>query len=467
MPQRPPSSGFLTSNSGESGFVSHMKGVLVLSGPAIVSRAGIITMITVDTIMVALTGVRELAYFGLSIPVQFVLMMIGIGVLQGAMVLVAQAFGAGRTQDVGMIWRAAVLHALVFGVILGVAGTMGGVFLAAIGQDPEIVEGTARVLFHFGWGVPGMLLYLSCSYMLDGIQRPHVAMIAVVFANVLNFALNLVFVFGTGEGAFPAGAEGAVFATSIARWFLFFFVLIYIVVRLDAKRFGIVRSLSTSSWRAVLGMGRRMRAIGVPIAIAFFFETMALGSLTLLAGYLGEAALAAHQLALQFNQIGYMIAVGAAAGTGVKVGAAVGRDDVEAVRLAGLAGVVVILAVLTPYAAVLLFHSDWAAGLVLNDAAVRPLAASAIFAVGTLVVFYGVMTVVMGALRGAGDVWTPMTIVAGAFWLVSVPGAWFFAFEAQLGAPGLLYGMLMGVLVAKLWLSIRFGVVSGGRIRQA
>jgi MATE family multidrug resistance protein len=66
----------------------------------------------------------------------------------------------------------------------------------------------------------------------------------------------------------------------------------------------------------------------------------------------------------------------------------------------------------------------------------------------------------LGALRGAGDVWTAFAIQSGAFWISAVPLSAWLGIRMGLGAPGLIYGILSGVAISFVLLAWRFSIIS-------
>ena len=77
-------------------------------------------------------------------------------------------------------------------------------------------------------------------------------------------------------------------------------------------------------------------------------------------------------------------------------------------------------------------------------------AAAIVWVVGLLLVFDGVQGVTMGALRGAG----------------AIPTGALLAFHRGWGAGGLMIGLLVGMAVASIILSLRFRVISTRDIRR-
>ena len=62
----------------------------------------------------------------------------------------------------------------------------------------------------------------------------------------------------------------------------------------------------------------------------------------------------------------------------------------------------------------------------------------------------------LGLLRGVQDTAVPMAIAAVAYWLIGVPAAWYLAFRADWGGPGLWMGLVIGLFCAASALMWRF-----------
>ena len=183
-------------------------------------RMGILIMVAVDTAMTGHEGPVELAYYALAMAPQIPMLLVGIGILLGTVVLTAQADGAGETRVCGRIWAVALMHAATLGLVFVVLCQGGEAFLALSGQSPDLARGGGRVLIVMGWGLPGMLLFSASTFFLEGISRPLPGMFVMLMANLLNAALNWIFIDGQW-GAPALGAEGAALATTIVRWFMF------------------------------------------------------------------------------------------------------------------------------------------------------------------------------------------------------------------------------------------------------
>src|SRR5262249_4226269 len=92
-------------------------------------------------------------------------------------------------------------------------------------------------------------------------------------------------------------------------------------------------------WRADWPLLGQLLKIGVPISGAVTFEYGLFGGAALLMGWIGTAALAAHQIALQVAAIMFMVPFGISLAATVRIGHAVGRRDASGTRRAGFVAV--------------------------------------------------------------------------------------------------------------------------------
>ena len=135
-------------------------------------------------------------------------------------------------------------------------------------------------------------------------------------------------------------------------------------------------------------------------------------------------------------------------------------------RLAGWGGLLTILSWMGLVALALLLVPDRLAALFTADAAVLALAVPALTVAAGMVMADGAQGVLMGALRGAGDVWLPTFLHLLAFTVVMLPAAWIATFTLDLGVPGLVAAAMAGVAVASVLLAARFALLTRRPIRR-
>ena len=442
-------------------FRAHLRETMRLAFPVMLARLGVLTIVTMDTAMSGHASGADLAWYSVAIAPQIPLMLVGIGLLMGTIVMTAQAVGAGTPERCGAIWRTALAHAAVAGAVMAAACVFGEAFLRAAGQPEDIAVGGGRVLVAIGFGLPGVLLYVATSFFLEGIGRPVPGMVIIIGANILNVGLNWLLIFG--HGGFPAmGAEGAAIASSIVRWCMFAAAALYVLRFVSRRRFGIAAAADPAE-----RLGPRIRRIGLPMGIAHGLEASAFAAMTLIAGLLGTAVVGGYSVPMNLLALAFMGAIGLSTAASVRVGNAVGRGDPAGVRWSGWVAVGVAAVYLAAIAVVFALVPGRLAPLYTTDAAVLAIAVPTILVGAIAAIPDGVQGVLMGALRGASDVWPATFLYVFSFWVVMVPLGYWLAIPRGLGAPGLMMAVVAGATVAALLLGWRFRVVSARAVRRA
>lgn len=432
----------------------HLLQTVRIGAPVVVSRAGFVGLVVIDTVMSGRAGTDELAYFSIASGPQLFLMMVGIGLLRGAPVLTAQAYGAGEAHEIGVLWRVITLHAFLLSALLIPFAVLGEPLLLVLGQSPELAHGGGGVMAIFSVSLPFYLVWVSAVNLLEGLGRTLPAMIITSAGVLANIGVNWIFVFGHW-GAPAMGAEGAQLATTIIRGLMMVIILAYIFMHPSFRQFvfiGPVRRL----WQ----QGRTLRRLGYPMGLATGIEALAFTAMTILAGLLGKAHLAAFQTANSLVSLVFMVAIGIGAGTAVRVAQSVGRGDRQSAILSAWSGTGLATTVLAVLGLVFILAPESLARLYVSEEHVIALATPVFQVAGGLLLFHGAQTVLMASLRGIGDVWVPTAVQFVGGWVLMLPIGATLAFTSNKGAPGLMAGLFVSVVFVAAALMWRFLAMS-------
>ena len=85
---------------------------LRLAFPVTVARAALLVLVTVDVAMTGHAGAEQLAFYAIANSSQIVLVLVGIGLLQGTTILTSQSYGANEHHHCGVLWRIGMIHSL-------------------------------------------------------------------------------------------------------------------------------------------------------------------------------------------------------------------------------------------------------------------------------------------------------------------------------------------------------------------
>lgn len=449
-PDRPPA----------STIPEHVRRTLKLAIPVMIARAGLVIMVTVDTIMVGQVSSDMLAYYGISLAPHVTLLVLGIGLMAATTILSAQAEGGKRQSTVGGIWRTSLLVGGGLGLIEAVLLAFGPQILLLLGQTDDMATVGGHALQMFAFGMPAIFLFLACTNFLEGIGRPKVGMVITLSGNLVNAGFNYLLI--EGHLGFPAmGAAGATLATTITRWCMFGAALGYLfLVMRDRKaydiRFGGGFHLATA---------KKQLRLGLPLSVSIAIQTSAMMLVTAFAGWQGKATVAAYQICNNVVGFVFMLSIGLSTATAVRVANAIGRGDDEGRAKAAWVGLGMVLSLQLCVGLGIFLLRPWLARAYTPDLEVVALAIPGLAIVAIAVVMDGAHNVVQGSLRAHGDVLFPLCTYLTVYWVVSLPISYLLGYRLDWGTQGFLLGNLVGYCLAFVALALRFRVMAAREVR--
>ncbi len=81
----------------------HLAETIRLAAPVVVTRAGILVMVAVDTAMLGRTDIDQVAFYGIGTAPFTVITITGIGLLFGTLVMTSHAVGREQLAETGPI----------------------------------------------------------------------------------------------------------------------------------------------------------------------------------------------------------------------------------------------------------------------------------------------------------------------------------------------------------------------------
>jgi len=425
--------------------------MVALAVPVVLSEVGWVAMGIVDTIMVGRLGPAAIGAVALGNAVYYTPALFGIGLLLGLDTLVAQAFGR-KDHDECHRW-------LAQGVYLACLATpplMLLIYLASFGFapfgiTPEVAAPAAAYLRILNWGTLPLLIYAGTRRYLQGVGDARVITLTYVAANLLNWFGNWVLI--SGKLGFPAlGVNGSAISTLIARVFMAAAMLGF-AWRYERK----LGHPLFRHWAAPhLARLRKLARLGAPAAGQIVLEVGAWNLATLSAGWLTPAALATHQIALNYASLTYMVPLGISAAAAVSVGHAVGAGDGARARRAGWFALGLGTSFMLLAAVVFLVAPGPLIALYTRDPQVMAVGPSLLGLAAAFQIFDGIQTVSTGALRGLGETRVPMLANLVGYWVLGLPLGLTLCFILHWGIYGLWIGLLLSLFIIAAMLLARW-----------
>lgn len=419
--------------------------------PILVSQIALSAIAFFDTNMSGRYGTEDLAGVaiatGLWIPVQTGLN----GILMGITPIVSHLLGSGRQEEVGY----KVTQALWLALIVSLAVLAAGLFavpamLGFMSLEPAVADIAGRFLAAISFGIVPLFGYTVLRCTIDALGRTKISMMITLTALPVNVGLNYLLIFG--KFGFPEmGGIGAGVASAITYWVLFLIALFIVRNHRYFAGMSLFRRFHAMSWRSF----KELLLIGVPIGFSIFFETAIFSAVTLLMSRFDTATIAAHQAAINFASTLYMIPLSICMALTILVGFEAGSGRTKDARQYAWMGIGGALAMSLLTALVLWFSGHHVAGLYSEDPRVIGLIGHFLIYAIFFQISDAVATPVQGVLRGYKDVNPAFVICFVAYWIVGLPVGHVLAVYTELAAYGYWIGLISGLAVGALLLTLR------------
>ena len=426
-----------------------IRGLLKLGLPIVLTQFIQVSNTTVAVLMMGRVGALELAALGLGGSFMIFVFLVCLGIMMSLSPTIAQHFGAGRDQQIKESFQQGLWLALLTGVGAFLLLRQMDHLMLWIGIDANVVPLVQRYLALAAWSMPATCLYMALRFLCEatGHSKPmliiNIATLPVVVAG--NWALIF------GHLGMPAmGVEGAAANLILVMSLNALGMLLYVVM---SRRYR-ARELWRSFSRPDAGLIALLK-LGIPIAGTLILDTSFFTAIALMMGKIGHVWLAAHQVAINYATVAFMIPVSLSSATMARVGQAIGQNNPWLARARGVLGISCALLLVVPSILIIFIFPEWVAGLYTDDAEVVMAAVPLLFAAAFLQIFDATYITAQGALRGLKDVNGPL-MISFSFWAVGLPAAWGLGWGLNWGAPGLWWGMIAGVAATAVLLIWRF-----------
>lgn len=422
-----------------------VRAVVRLATPVVSVQIGLMLMGVVDSMMLGRLSGTALAASALGHSLLFGMTIFPMGILMALDPLIAQAFGAGDHNRVGVRFQQGLVVALVLSIPLSLLMWDTAWLMRLFKQTPEIIEPAAA---YIRWIVPGnlpFLLFVALRQTLQAMSFVRPAVIAIVAANVVNVVVNYGLIFG--HFGWPAlGVVGSAWASSISRWVM---MLVLLASAWPHLRRYIVRLSRVWTWNGY----RKIFEIGIPVGWQVALEFWLFVAVALLIGNLGSRELAAHQIALNLASMAFMVPLGISGAAATRVGNAIGRGDVSGAKRSAAVSLVFGATVMSFSGMLFFLAPGFLSRLYTNESDIIALAVRLIPIAALFQVVDGLQVVGSGVLRGTADTRFAAIMAFIGYWCFGLPFGAYLAFGQKMGPQGLWLGLSAGLAaVAVLYL---------------
>jgi len=437
-------------------------------------------MSVVDVMMTGRLSATDLAAVSVGSSLWMPLMLFMTGTLMGLTPIVAQLLGGQRTSGIRPSVHQALWIALALGVTAAIMLWIAVMPIFRLMSVPEeVARHAAAYLAAVAFGMPGVALFQALRAFSDGMNHTRPSLWISLIGLGVNVPSNFLLIYGGegltglfGEGVpgilqdLPAlGALGCGIATAFSMWVM---CLAMIAYTRRSRAYGDVElwhSPTLPRWPLII----ELLTVGVPIGVAIFVEVTLFTLIALFIASLGEVTVAAHQVALNYTSILFMLPLSLSMALTVRVGNTLGQGRPDDARLIAWHGILLALAVAGLNSLLLWLTAEPVINLYTHDSEVQRLTLTLVGLAMLFQVSDSLQVNLAGALRGYKDTRIIMLVTLLAYWLVGLGGGhWLgmhglFGWVDPLGVHGYWIGLIAGLTTAAVLLGERLRRISKGK----
>lgn len=421
--------------------------LLRLAAPLIAAQITFVAWGVLDTLMAGRLGERELAAIAVGANIWVQIFIFFMGVCIACSPIIAQRVGAGQAPaQMGSFVRQALAVSVLMGLLwIVLLRLIAWPAIEMLNLQPDTAELAHQYLLAESWS--GILFCLSFTLRncAEGMGLTRIVLWSGIAGLIGKVVFNHIFVKQFGVAGFGWGTVAASAVLLVA----------YLAQYLSVRR---LRELQIFQ-RAPLQLNAEVLEIfrlGIPIGMILFAEVAFFGCTALLMARFGDAMVAAHQVAINFASITFMVPMGIGLATAVRVGHAAGAGAMSEAELRGKAGMCLGLLFALFSATLMAVLPAPIAGFYTSAPDVAAAAAGFLRLAAIFQLFDCLQATASGALRGIKDTRLPMLITVTAYWLIGMPASYALAIVWGYGPNALWWGFTLGLGAAALGLGLRF-----------
>jgi MATE family multidrug resistance protein len=427
--------------------------LLKLSIPIILSQMAQTTMAFVDTVSAGKYATDDLAAIAIGSSLWLPIFLSFAAVLMAISPKVSFYFGANN--------RKKIINSTFQGIWLGLFIGIIAFFLLRFSTDlldlmniETNVSKIAKDYVHaVSWGIPAIIIYQTLRFYNDALNFTKITMTISFIGLVLNIVFNYILVFGH-FGFEELGGVGCGWATSIVMWSMLVIIILVTLIFPEYKRYFLYYKFIKPDLKEILGLFK----LGLPIGIATFVEVSIFTTIALLIIPFGTDIVAAHQIALNFSSLLFMIPYSLSLGITVRVGQFLGKKDFSGAKFVSYTGMFFTAFLAFISVLLILIFSKQIVSIYSSDVSILNIASYLLMFAAIYQIPDSFQISAAGALRGYKSTKTHMLITFISFWVIALPTGYYLAHYGlghPLKAAGFWISLSIGLSVAAVLLNIK------------
>lgn len=433
-----------------STYIPHFKALLTLGLPIIVGQLGSIIQGLADTIMVGQYSTQSLAAAGFVNNLMNLILIFALGYSYALTPVVGPFHAKSQYDNAGQTLRSGLIVNGIMGLTLLLMMTILYFFLGSMGQPDELLPEIRPYYLIVVLSIPFQTIFNAFKQFTDGIGNTKLPMWILISANTLNIIGNWFLIYGIGP--FPElGLFGAGLSTLLSRIFLLIAMTAFFLKMKEFKKYH--KGFFTKTGNEA---NKNLHRLGWPLGLQMGMETASFSLAAVMQGWIGTAALAAHQIMCMVGSMCFMIYYGIGAAVAIRISHFYGVKDITNVRYSAKAGFSLILTSGIIIAGCITAFSPHITGLFTQNQEVNTIVMTLIIPFILYQLGDGLQINFANALRATADVKPLMRYAFISYIVISLPLSYIFGFIFHWGAAGIWFAFPVALTTAGILFMRRF-----------
>lgn len=389
-------------------------------------------------------GEKALASVGASFSIIFFLIALAMGATMGVSVLVSQYYGAKNYKKVRLCIETSYIVMLGMSFLMMVIGFSCSDFVLHLLDTPvEVLDGAKWYLNTIFAGIIVFFGYNLIGAILRGLGDSKTPLYLLIFATILNIALDLLFVVYFRWGVFSVAL-----ATIISEGIAFLGGMYYL------QKFNKLFRVNYFKLRFNKDIFVRSMQIGLPSGVQQMLVASGMMVLHRLVNGYGTTALAAFTVAGSIDAFAMMPAMNLSMAISTFVGQNIGAGKQDRVKGAVKSGLFMAAAISIVVSLFVIVFSEPLLRMFVSEPSVINIGREYLLIVGSFYLPFMLMFIFTGCLRGAGDTLIPTFLTVVSFWGIRVPSA--SILSAKIGLIGVWWSIPISWITGMLFSAAYF-----------
>jgi MATE family multidrug resistance protein len=444
-------------------FKKELKTIAHLAWPLLIAQVTQTLMGVSDTIMAGRYSATDMAAvaigFGFALPI----LVFVQGITLALPPIISRFNGAKQVDKVANATQQMVWLTLVFSVL----GTLFAFVFEPLFNLVDMEENLRRITIEYIqyvlYSMPAFGLYQVLRNYCEGLSFTKPSMIIMVVGLLINIPANYVFIYG--EFGIPAfGGAGCGIATGLVFLAMFIATLLYTIYAKKLTKFHLYARFYKPNARDI----KECLKLGFPIAMTILFEVSLFALVAILLAPFGATMVAAHQVALNFSALMFMLPLSIGMATSIRIGHLLGEARPQQAKLATYCAVTMGLLIACLTASLTVFGREYIARLYSIDTAVIELASGLLLLAAMFQFSDAIQVISATALRGYKDTAAMFYLSFISYWVVGMTIGCILGLTdwivPRMAAAGFWIGFICGLTCAALLLGLRLRFIQRKQI---